>query len=107
MKLRLWQPLYAVIIIFNENLDEVTAGVAKALEKYKPDIVIAGPAFNAGRYGMACGNILKICSLKGIPAFSGMYPENPGAEMFRTYGFITKTRNSAGSMRSAIADMTA
>lgn len=92
---------------FNENLDEVTAGVAKALENYKPDIVIAGPAFNAGRYGMACGNILKICSLKGIPAFSGMYPENPGAEMFRTYGFITKTRNSAGSMRSAIADMTA
>lgn len=62
---------------FNENLDEVTAGVAKAIEKYKPDIVIAGPAFNAGRYGMACGNILKICSLKGIPAFSGMTPKIP------------------------------
>ena len=47
MKLRLWQPLYAGDNYFNENLDEVTAGVAKALENYKPDIVIAGPAFNA------------------------------------------------------------
>ncbi|MFR2691954.1 MAG: glycine/sarcosine/betaine reductase selenoprotein B family protein [Enterocloster bolteae] len=41
---------------------------------------------------MACGNILKICSLKGIPAFSGMYPENPGAEMFRYIRFYYKNQ---------------
>lgn len=92
---------------FNENLEEAAAGVGAAIDKYQPDIVVAGPAFNAGRYGMACGNVLKICSGKGIPAFTGMYPENPGADMFRTYGYITKTKNSAAGMRTAIADMAA
>lgn len=92
---------------FNENLEEAAAGIEAAIEKYQPDIVIAGPAFNAGRYGMACGNVLRICCKKGIPAFSGMYPENPGAEMFRTYGYITKTKNSAAGMKAAITDMAA
>lgn len=92
---------------FNENPEEAASGVAAAIDKYGPDIVVAGPAFNAGRYGMACGTVLKICFGKGIPAFTGMYPENPGADMFRTYGYITKTKNSAAGMRSAIADMVA
>ena len=30
------------------------------MDKVNPDIVVAGPAFNAGRYGMAC----KICNRK-------------------------------------------
>ena len=27
------------------------------IKSYDPDLVILGPAFNAGRYGMACGKI--------------------------------------------------
>lgn len=91
---------------FNENLEKVTQTMSDILDKYKPDIVIAGPAFNAGRYGMACGNVLKVCNEKKIMAFSGMYPENPGAEMFHAYGFITQTGNSAAGMRKAVKNMT-
>ena len=29
------------------------------VKKYNPDLFIAGPAFNAGRYGVACGDICK------------------------------------------------
>lgn len=90
---------------FNENLDAATQRIQEIIAEYKPDIVIAGPAFNAGRYGMACGNVLKIANEAGIPAVSGMYPENPGADMFRRFGCIVKTRNSAVGMKNAVKDM--
>lgn len=91
---------------FNENLETVSGQIQEVLERLQPDLVIAGPAFNAGRYGMACGNVLKICDQKKIPAFTGMYPENPGADMFRMYGYITITKSSAVGMRQAVSDMT-
>lgn len=90
---------------FYDNLDEVTEKIGALLDMMKPDVVIAGPAFHAGRYGIACGHVLKLCHGKGIPAFSGMFPENPGAGMFRSFGYITKTKSSAAGMRSAISDM--
>lgn len=31
------------------------------MDKVNPDIVVAGPAFNAGRYGMACAGVARIC----------------------------------------------
>ena len=33
-----------------ENEDAVIKKIAEAIEKYNVDLVIAGPAFNAGRY---------------------------------------------------------
>ena len=30
------------------------------VKKFNPDLFIAGPAFNAGRYGVACGAIAKV-----------------------------------------------
>lgn len=91
---------------FNENLEEVTAGIAKAIEKYKPDIVIAGPAFNAGRYGVACGTIAAAVQEElGIPAITGMYVENPGADMFKNQVYMVATKNSAAGMRGAVAKM--
>src|SRR6056297_1671317 len=42
---------------FNENLDEAKAKVIDMVKEYNPDLFIAGPAFNAGRYGVACGTI--------------------------------------------------
>mgnify|MGYP000408747412 FL=1 len=38
---------------FAEHTEEVLEEVRQFLEKEKPDLLIAGPAFNAGRYGMA------------------------------------------------------
>ena len=42
---------------FNENLEEAKKEVLEMVKKYNPDVFIAGPAFNAGRYGVACGTI--------------------------------------------------
>ncbi len=65
--------------------------------------MIAGPAFNAGRYGMACGNMLKLAQQHlGIPAVSAMYEENPGMEMFRLYGYIFPSGPNARDMRKTM-----
>lgn len=90
---------------FNENTEEVTKQIEEILQNYQPDIVIAGPAFNAGRYGMACGNVLKIASSMNITAVSGMFIENPGVDLYRSYGYIIETKNSAVGMKDAVAKM--
>jgi glycine/betaine/sarcosine/D-proline reductase family selenoprotein B len=41
---------------FGENTKEATATIMEMIKSQKPDLFIAGPAFNAGRYGFACGN---------------------------------------------------
>src|SRR5581483_12102601 len=45
---------------FSEHADQVADDLIAQIADDKPDILIAGPAFDSGRYGMACG---KICSV--------------------------------------------
>lgn len=87
---------------FSDHTDEVAAQIKDALRRYNADLVVAGPAFNAGRYGMACGQVCKIAYQEGIPAVSGMFEENPGLELFRMYGFIFPTENNARGMKKAL-----
>ncbi|PJE80052.1 Glycine reductase complex component B subunit gamma [invertebrate metagenome] len=90
---------------FNENEAEASQGVREILENVKPDLLVAGPAFNAGRYGMACGRVGEVANELGIPAITGMYPENPGYELYRNYSYMIETSNSAAGMRKAIPAM--
>ena len=54
---------------FNENLDKAKADILEMVKSQNPDIFIAGPAFNAGRYGVACGTICDAVQEElGIPA---------------------------------------
>ncbi len=67
---------------------------------------MAGPAFNAGRYGTACGAVCAAVAEKfGIPVVTGMYPENPGVDMFRKNAYIIETGDSAAGMRKAVPQM--
>lgn len=91
---------------FNENLEAATDEVMKLIESFKPDLVIAGPAFNAGRYGMACGTVAKAVKERlNIPAITGMYIENPGADSFKKEVYIIETKDSAAGMRDAVKKM--
>jgi glycine reductase len=36
---------------FHQHKDEAIATIVAELDKQRPDVLIAGPAFNAGRYG--------------------------------------------------------
>ncbi len=91
---------------FNENLETATSEILEMVKQYNPDLFIAGPAFNAGRYGVACGSICKEVQEKlNIPAISGMYIENPGADMFKKDIYILSTVNAATGMRQAVPAM--
>jgi len=90
----------------SENLDSASAEVFEMIKSYEPDLLIAGPAFNAGRYGIACGVIAKMVDEKlHIPVVTGMNEENPGVDMFKRYAYVIPTGNSATSMRQAIPAM--
>jgi glycine reductase len=42
------------------------------------EMVVAGPAFTSGRYGMACARIAAAAAEAGLPALAAMHPDNPG-----------------------------
>ncbi len=91
---------------FGENIEKASAEVIEMVKSVNPDMFIAGPAFNAGRYGVACGTISKaVKDALNIPVLTGMYVENPGADMFKKDIYIVSTKNSAAGMRDAIKKM--
>ena len=84
---------------FGENTKEATATVLEMIKGQNPDLVICGPAFNAGRYGFACANVAKAVKEElGIPVLTGMYKENPGADL-KNQVYIVPTKNSAAGMK--------
>lgn len=93
---------------FGENLDTATDTIVEMVKKYEPDVFVAGPAFNAGRYGVACGTICKAVEERlGIPVLTAEYEENPGVDMFRKDVIIVKTGDSAATIRKAVPVMAA
>lgn len=88
---------------FNENMDEAKEEILNLIKGYNPDLFIAGPAFNAGRYGVACGAIaLEVQEKLNIPVLTAMYTENPGVDLYKKYLYIVETKNSAVGMRTAL-----
>lgn len=90
------------------NAEEAAAEAIKLLKPYKPDLFFAGPAFEAGRYGISCGALCKAVGQElGIPVITGMYEENPGVELYRTSSYIVKTGNTAVRMAQDLERMVA
>lgn len=81
--------------------------LAEALERVgaaSPDFFVAGPCFDAGRYGVAAAALAAaVQSRLGIPAITAMSRENPGAELHRESLYIVETRGGAAAMREAMA----
>lgn len=82
------------------NKEEAIKEIMDLIKDLEFDFFIAGPAFQAGRYGVACGNIcLAIKEKYGIPVVTSMNVENPGVEMFKKEMPIFIGGNSAASMK--------
>lgn len=91
---------------FNENIEAATQEIMEMAASFQPEMLLAGPAFNAGRYGMACGAVCAAAAQKfDIPVITGMFEENPGADLYRKQVYIVKTGSSAAKMRDAIPAM--
>ncbi len=91
---------------FARNLEESVEEGLKLIADLKPSLFFSGPAFNAGRYGIACGAIAGAVEQRlGIPAITGLFPENPGAELYRKKACVVKTGANAARMRDALKTM--
>ncbi len=86
---------------FNNNTTAILAEIEERIRHYRPDVLVAGPAFNAGRYGFACGQVCKAMSERlGLPTVTAMYFENPAVENHRKVPgvWILPTSDRAGDM---------
>ena len=93
---------------FGENPQRAQDELIEMVKAYSPDVFIAGPSFNAGRYGVACGAVCKaVEEALGIPAVTGMYEENPGKDMYKKDIYILKTGNSAADMKNSMPKIAA
>ena len=91
---------------FGEKIEQATLEVINLIRSYQPDAVIAGPAFDAGRYGIACGAVCKgVQEQLQIPAVTGMFRENPGVDLFRKEVTIVETEDSARRMSEVVSRM--
>jgi glycine reductase len=91
---------------FSRSPEQAAEEGLKLIEPYQPAIFFAGPAFEAGRYGISCGAICKAVEEKlHIPVITGMYCENPGVEMYRHNVFICKTGSSVRDMNNSLKKM--
>ncbi|MDQ3850178.1 MAG: glycine/betaine/sarcosine/D-proline family reductase selenoprotein B, partial [Actinomycetota bacterium] len=57
--------------------DFASALVERARE-HGAELLVAGPAFTSGRYGLACARIVGAAVEAGLPAIAAMHPDNPG-----------------------------
>lgn len=91
---------------FAENMDRATEEILAMISSFKADAVITGPAFNAGRYGTACGAVAEAVKAKlNLPAISGMYEENPGVDLYRKSVVIVPTADNARGIKDAVPAM--
>jgi len=87
----------------NQKQEESLAEIEKLIVEAKPDVVIAGPAFNAGRYGLACGMVARLCGEKlKVPTLIGMFPENPAVEIYKQDGYIVPTASTVAGMKHVL-----
>lgn len=88
------------------NTDEAVETILGFLEDKEFDIFVAGPAFQAGRYGVACGTICKAVKEKfNVPVITSMNKENPGVEMFKKDIYIFEGGKSAAKLRDDVRVM--
>ncbi len=69
---------------FHEHKEEALNAIIAAVRAADPRVLLAGPAFNAGRYGMTCVEVCNsIANELTLPCLTAMHAENPGVDAYR------------------------
>ena len=88
------------------HTEEALARIEKMLAGLEFDLFLAGPAFLAGRYGTACGEVGRMVGAKfGVPVVTSMNEENPGVELFRKHMYIFRGGHRATVVKEDVAKM--
>jgi glycine reductase complex component B subunit gamma len=88
---------------FNTHLDAARAAVVDAVRSLGADVLVAGPAFKAGRYGVACAEAcLAVEEALDVPAVASMYADNPAVSIYRRRLYLVPSGEHAASMAAAL-----
>ncbi|MPZ76293.1 MAG: glycine/betaine/sarcosine/D-proline family reductase selenoprotein B [Deltaproteobacteria bacterium] len=84
---------------FAEHQQDAIDELLRMLAEREPDLLLAGPAFASGRYGVACGAICQAAQqILGIPVVTGMAEDNVGAALYRKSIYIVDSGSSVARM---------
>ena len=93
---------------FAEHQPEVIDKLISWMVDYKPNLLIAGPAFESGRYGIACGAICQAAQARlGLVAVAGMAEDNVGAGLYRKKIYIINSGATIARMVPTLQRMAA
>jgi glycine reductase len=88
---------------FADDMETTAPAVLALIAGFAPDVVIAGPAFASGRYGLACGRVCHdVAQALGRPALAAMHPDNAAVEVYRRDVVIVPAASSALGMHDAV-----
>ena len=88
-----------------EEGERAAASIREALAQLSPDVVVAGPAFDSGRYGLACARACIQAQALGIKAVTAMHPDNPGFTTNRRELICMPTSANVVEMGAAMASL--
>jgi betaine reductase len=64
--------------------DDVASGlvpqILELVQSVQPDLLVAGPAFTSGRYGLACARVVAAAHQGGLLSLASMHEDNPGLD---------------------------
>lgn len=95
---------------FHEHLEEAKNAIVREVGLRRPDVLVAGPAFSSGRYGVASVELCQAVSESlRVPCVVGMHLENPGVSAYREYRnlrvYLLPTGESAAGMAQALSSL--
>lgn len=77
--------------------------VVRLIGTFAPDVVVTGPAFASGRYGLACAEVCHaVATQLRVPAVTAMHPDSPAADDFRRSVVIVPCAESALGMGAVL-----
>ena len=85
------------------RFDEIKDSLLEKVKEADADVFVAGPAFNAGRYGVACAKVSALVKEKlGLPVVTAMWHENPAVSLYQDQVTILSSTETAAGMRASL-----
>jgi betaine reductase len=109
---KLTHTIYVGDNYFHEHKDGALKAILDAVRAAGAQVLVAGPAFNSGRYGMACVEACNaVANELAFPCVTAMHEENPGMDAYRESAnarvYCLPTAESTAGMTDAVARLAA
>jgi betaine reductase len=95
---------------FHEHKEQALETILQAVQSWQALLLVAGPAFNSGRYGLGCVEICRaVADALDISCVTAMHEENPAIGTYRDLAdsriYCLPTTETAAGMTDALMRM--